>query len=349
MRAGLLCALLVAVGCGGTNRCKSGTALITVTLAVTSQAGDTLALAVSVDHGAPISSTVPLTAGHTSGTVEVVFPSGYPGGRRLDIGVQQLRGSQLMGAGDVGGTLGAGCETFALMLSVGSPDLAPASDMATADGLAPDLAMPDLAMADQAMLDLATPDLTGPLDLSVAPDLLSIKHIFVTSQLFDGNLGGLAGADAKCQAAANAGVLGGTYMAWLSTPTLAASSRLSQSTGPYVLPDGSLVANGWAGLTSGTLLHAIDVTEFGMPATTAPANQASCTGVPGDQLVWTNTDTNGGIANNNALQSCGGNWSSNAAGQVGLIGRLSATDGSWAVVCGGGPCQNVAPLYCLEQ
>ena len=42
--------------------------------------------------------------------------------------------------------------------------------------------------------------------------------IFPTSQLFDGNLGGLSGADEKCdQAASDAGLPStGTYTAWLS-------------------------------------------------------------------------------------------------------------------------------------
>jgi cysteine-rich repeat protein len=43
------------------------------------------------------------------------------------------------------------------------------------------------------------------------------KKVFVSSQMYDGNLGGLAGADAKCQALADAANLTGTYMAWIST------------------------------------------------------------------------------------------------------------------------------------
>src|SRR5687767_9183566 len=34
-----------------------------------------------------------------------------------------------------------------------------------------------------------------------------LRYVFVTSQRYDGNLGGLVGADAKCQSAANAGSL----------------------------------------------------------------------------------------------------------------------------------------------
>ncbi len=45
------------------------------------------------------------------------------------------------------------------------------------------------------------------------------KTVFVTSAAFKGNLGGLTGADAKCQAEADGPasiVPSGTYLAWLS-------------------------------------------------------------------------------------------------------------------------------------
>jgi Protein of unknown function (DUF1554) len=62
--------------------------------------------------------------------------------------------------------------------------------------------------------------------------------VFVTSQGFNGNLGGLAGADTKCQALADTAGLGGTYKAWLSDSTTDARNRLTQATVPYRLVDG---------------------------------------------------------------------------------------------------------------
>ncbi len=53
------------------------------------------------------------------------------------------------------------------------------------------------------------------------------KRVFVTRQRWDWNLWGLAGADAKCQAAADARSLGGTWKAILSSSTTDAVSRLS--------------------------------------------------------------------------------------------------------------------------
>ena len=74
--------------------------------------------------------------------------------------------------------------------------------------------------------------------------------IFVTSETFDGNLTGLAGADGHCQRLADAAGLGGTFQAWLSTSSASVNDRfITKSTGPYVLTNGTVVANNWEDLT----------------------------------------------------------------------------------------------------
>src|SRR4029077_17175057 len=66
--------------------------------------------------------------------------------------------------------------------------------------------------------------------------------VFVSSATYGGgNLGGLTGADPKCQSLATAAVLPGTYKAWLSDDTTSAASRLTHSTNPYVLVDGKTI------------------------------------------------------------------------------------------------------------
>ena len=50
--------------------------------------------------------------------------------------------------------------------------------------------------------------------------------------------------------------------------TTSPDSRFSRGVGPYVLVDGTIVANNWSDLTSGTLRHAIDETETGRPPPT---------------------------------------------------------------------------------
>ena len=156
------------------------------------------------------------------------------------------------------------------------------------------------------------------------------KRIFVTSTGYTGSLGGLAGGDAKCQQAADAARLGGTFRAWLSDGTTSASARLAHSTLPYVLVNGVQVAASWTDLVDGTLAHAIDLDENG-------ANV-------GDREVWTGTYTNG----NTYYPHCSG-WSDGTTAADGWVGLASRTDSSWSQIY---PqhCERTNPsLYCFEQ
>jgi hypothetical protein len=88
-------------------------------------------------------------------------------------------------------------------------------------------------------------------------------RVFITSTAYSGDLreggtgSGIGGADAKCQARAQAVGLTGTYKAWLSGSTAASSPSQrftnTANTGPYVLPDAdaTVIAVNWAELTSG--------------------------------------------------------------------------------------------------
>ena len=165
------------------------------------------------------------------------------------------------------------------------------------------------------------------------------RTIFVTSKTFTGNLGGLDGADATCQTAATTAGLSGTYKAWLSDDAMTASGRLAHSTAPYVLPDGqTVVASGFAQLVSGTIAHAINMTEL---KTAPPTSGATC----GIDTVWTSTGPSGNEAF--AHEDCNG-WGSTAGGSFGGTGLTTATNTSWtdAAACGG---SNTASLYCVEQ
>ena len=94
---------------------------------------------------------------------------------------------------------------------------------------------------------------------------LHSNTVFLSSAVYDGAMGGLDGADAKCQALAAAAGLPGTFRAWLSDSTGSPSTRFTQSTLRYVRVDGVKVADDWADLTDATkLLYApINVTENG--------------------------------------------------------------------------------------
>lgn len=169
------------------------------------------------------------------------------------------------------------------------------------------------------------------------------KTVFLTSTMYKGGeLGGLAGADAKCQARANTAGLMGIYRAWLSDSTGSPSSRFARAGAPYVLVNGAMVANNWVGLTSGSLRHAIDVTELG-------GGPPTSTGVCGSPYVWSDTDTSGNLSSSN---SCG-DWSD--VNGDGTTWGLATNQGSaWSSSCtaalpGMGGCGTLAPIYCFQQ
>ncbi len=169
----------------------------------------------------------------------------------------------------------------------------------------------------------------------------SRKTVFVTSTLYKGGeLGGLTGADMKCQARATAAGLTGTYKAWLSDFTTSPSVRFPQDVGPYVLVNDSIVANNWSALTSGSLRHALDITELGGAPPLATSNV--CLG----PVVWTDTDPSGNLENSN--ETCG-DWS-DVSGQSAAWGLATAQD-TWTSFCNGGTnaCGTLAPIYCFQQ
>lgn len=239
-------------------------------------------------------------------------------------------------------------------------DLEPSPrDLALADFGTSDLSNVDLAVADLASAsDLATPadltataDLATPADvatgdLAMPPDLMGSppKRIFLTSQLFAANLGGLAGADAICQRLANAAALTGTYKAWLSDSTVSAAERLTHAAVPYVRVDGYVVAQNWTALTSGQLMTIIDATESGALVSLANGSCSYGGGVV-QSLVWTNTQPDGSIAS--TLDSCA-NWTA-TTGLSGPLGTSWTYGPGWTDTGCYGSCSMTAPLYCLEQ
>jgi cysteine-rich repeat protein len=165
--------------------------------------------------------------------------------------------------------------------------------------------------------------------------------VFVTSQKFTGGLGGVAGADERCNTvAARAALPGaGKYRAWLSSPTTAPFDTFFHSDLPYRLPDGRLVADNWADMTTSSLTHAISVTETG---------EVLVGGLPGcdaiDSLVWTNT-TQAGFMKIKA--HCQG-WTIAAAAANGAVGNALEIGPGWTDTCKVS-CDATARLYCFEQ
>lgn len=161
--------------------------------------------------------------------------------------------------------------------------------------------------------------------------------VFATSTTYDGNLGGLASADAECNALADGAGLSGTYKAWLSDESASPSTRFTQATVPYVLVDGTRIADNWADLTDGAIDGFIDQTESGsVPAVS----------------IWTGTRANGteysGINCNN--------WTEGTGSAAGIIGATALNGGYFwtgAQASGTGRvtvgCQVSLSFYCFQQ
>jgi hypothetical protein len=173
---------------------------------------------------------------------------------------------------------------------------------------------------------------SGSTSVGIDPD---VTRVFVTSSDYNGNTGGLAGADALCQDSADAAGIGGTWVAYLSDTGTNASTRIGA--GPYVRLDGSTVATSLADLVDGSIAVPINLDEYGNTRSTWVKTGSSWDGTRG-----TNTSTNGLCTNwTNGCGVCYGNhFYSNS-------GRSYETNRNWADV-GWLFCSQASAIYCFE-
>jgi cysteine-rich repeat protein len=160
--------------------------------------------------------------------------------------------------------------------------------------------------------------------------------VFVTSMSWNGDLGGLSGADAKCNMLASAAKLPGTYMAWLSDGADAPTDRLEKSTLPYIRTDLMKVANNWMDLTTKPLLLPINRNENKGNVTSNMCN--------GDAQVWTNTVP---VGTAKGGEHCN-DWDDGGNAPSGASGWATQVDGKWTDGCST-KCDATARLYCFEQ
>ncbi len=156
------------------------------------------------------------------------------------------------------------------------------------------------------------------------------KRVFITTTSYTGSLGGLVGANDKCQLRADTANLGGSWKAWLSTNAGSPATTFVQHPGPYALLDGTKIADNWADLTDGGLDAGISRTEFNSFVPTQSVR------------IWTGTHVNGQGSLNNCTNFTNG--ASQAVGETGLVGFTSS---AWTV--GGDSCNQSWRLYCFEQ
>jgi hypothetical protein len=188
----------------------------------------------------------------------------------------------------------------------------------------------------------------------IIDDCISSKIVFLSSVGYTGNLGGISGADSKCQSLAEAAGLSGTYKAWLSSssPSESVFERFTHSPNPYMLVNGQQIAANWDDLVDGNLAFPINIDEKGI------------THVAGmDPSVWTSTGywgyyDGGTLLNDTACQD----WTSTIALFLAQVGDFTRTDSQWTQAtepCTNGiddcpifrACSNtdVYPLYCFQQ
>jgi len=158
------------------------------------------------------------------------------------------------------------------------------------------------------------------------------KRLFVSTLRYDGNLGGLAGADALCSQLAQDGSLGGSFQVWLGDATNGPADRTFRQGRPYVSTTGAVVADDWADLTDGTLDSAPNRDQYGNP-------------VASSYYVWTNVSAVGGGTEGAA--DCNG-WTSAAPGGSGAYGVTGATSATWtdSVTT---QCSALNHVYCIEE
>jgi hypothetical protein len=152
---------------------------------------------------------------------------------------------------------------------------------------------------------------------------------FVTSTVHTGNLGGLEGADALCNGLATDAGIGGTYVAWLSTSTTSAYSRIQNGTG-WVAIDGVPVAVQPSDLVTRSILSPLALDERG--------HEVGST----QQEVWTGT-TSDGLADPNTCSD----WTTDDPMKSGGIGDAPNGGGSFTLN-GARPCAAPRRIYCFE-
>jgi len=163
-----------------------------------------------------------------------------------------------------------------------------------------------------------------------APPPLEESIVFVSSvESYDGNFGGIAGADLVCAGLVNDASLDGVFVAWLSNSTLNAGERLPDAT--FKTTNGDTVADNLADLLDGDIDIRIEYDETG-----TQKNKG--------KHVWTGTD---GSGDNIAGLNCN-DWTSSSSGVNGKRGETNKNDFKWTENSDKECSDNKNVLYCFE-
>ena len=160
--------------------------------------------------------------------------------------------------------------------------------------------------------------------------------VFVSSTTFANAsvVASVANADSECASLAAAAGLVGTYLAWISDDAANdPETNFTQSSAPYVLVDGTQVADDYADLIDGSLDAAIILDETGVDQSGSVST-----------LVWTATGSDGMAVG----EDCD-NWTDGTSGDTGRNGDFTAIDGTWSANVNAACNAAGYRIYCFEQ
>lgn len=161
------------------------------------------------------------------------------------------------------------------------------------------------------------------------------KRVFVSSTAWSGAMGGISGADQKCQSLADAEELGGSWIAWMSSTSADAIDRLTDD-GPWELVTGQLVFATKAAI----------VDPLTGPAAGIGRDETGAFLEPTEEYAWTGTGATG-VHAPGATTNCMA-WTA-TAGEAGIAGAIGSTEpDDWTSV-GQTPCGDFNHLICFEQ
>ena len=188
------------------------------------------------------------------------------------------------------------------------------------------------------MNNLVTITFTAALLMTIAVSAAdsSEKTVFVTSDTYYSNLGGLTGADEKCQMEADASVSiipSGTYKAWLSDGTNSPDTRFTKSSHPYVLPDGTRIADDYKDLTDGDIQNIINIDSTGKTV--------------GPNYFWSSTDFDG--TSEQYFVTCEGwTWTKTSPVSHSMLGKTNQKSTLWTAFARE-KCRKHYRLACFQQ
>jgi hypothetical protein len=165
------------------------------------------------------------------------------------------------------------------------------------------------------------------------PQQTNTAYLFVTSEKFTGNLGGLSGADGICQRLAPPHLSDLDWLAALSDTRTDAIARTDGFTGPVRDLRGRLLSDRFPRLFDGQLLEQVHITEHG--------------GVSPEQFAWTGTGYQGlGRGGGWVLPNCV-DWQTDSQSVNGSGGDIGSSNWEWANTPVSRSCKREAPVYCI--